>query len=51
MLRGAHGMPIRSTQRANNSLALAEPEPLTLANRMTKSFTLWSGMPGLRESS
>ena len=35
----------------NNSLALAEPEPLTLANRMTKSFTLWSGMPGLRESS
>ncbi len=29
---------MRSTARANISFALAEPEPLTLANRMTKSF-------------
>src|SRR5262245_66055473 len=44
MLRGAHGTPMRSTERANNSLALAEPEPLTLANRTTKSFTLLIGL-------
>ena len=50
MLRGATGMPIRSTERANSSLALAEPDPLTLANRTTKSFTLWIGMLVLRES-
>src|SRR6201991_4602943 len=40
MLRGATGIPIRRTERANSSLALAEPEPLTFANRTTKSFTL-----------
>ena len=34
----------------NNSLALAEPDPLTLANRTTKSFMLWIGMLVLRES-
>src|SRR5215472_2809944 len=43
MLRGATGMPMRSTERANSSLALAEPEPLTLAKRTTKSFTLLIG--------
>ena len=51
MLRGATGMPMRSTARANSSLALAEPEPLTLANRTTKSFTLSIGMLVLRGSS
>ena len=44
------GMPMRRMERANSSLALAEPEPLTLANWTTKSFTLWSGMLVLRES-
>ena len=44
MLRGATGTPMRSTARANSSLALAEPEPLTLANRTTKSFTLLIGL-------
>ena len=44
MLRGATGTPMRSTERANSSLALAEPEPLTLANRTTKSFTLLIGL-------
>jgi len=29
---------------ANSSLALAEPEPLTLAKRITKSFTLLIGL-------
>ena len=48
MLRGATGTPMRSTARANISFALAEPEPLTLAKRMTKSFMLpigacWTG--------
>ena len=55
MLRGATGTPMRSTARANNSLALAEPEPLTLAKRTTKSFTrliggLAVGMRSLRGS-
>src|ERR1700729_3967248 len=48
MLRGETGTPWRRMARANNSLALAEPEPLTLAKRTTKSFTLliglWTGM-------
>ena len=44
MLRGATGMPMRRIERANSSLALAEPEPLTLANRTTKSFTLLIGL-------
>ena len=45
MLRGETGTPMRITERANSSLALAEPEPLTLANRTTKSFTLSIGIP------
>src|SRR5262249_38296609 len=44
MLRGAHGMPMRRMARANISLALAEPEPLTLAKRTTKSFTRLIGV-------
>jgi hypothetical protein len=44
MLRGAHGMPMRRIARANISFALAEPEPLTLAKRTTKSFTLLIGV-------
>ena len=38
MLRGLTGTPMRKIALANNSLALAEPEPLTLANLMTKSL-------------
>src|SRR5215213_7462654 len=38
MLRGLTGMPIRRKLFANSSFADAEPEPLTLANLMTKSF-------------
>src|SRR6516162_1432441 len=44
MLRGATGTPMRRMARANSSLALAEPDPFTLANRMTKSFTLLIGL-------
>src|SRR3569833_2602783 len=43
MLRGETGTPMRITARANISLSLAEPEPLTLAKRTTKSFTRLSG--------
>src|SRR5438552_1463003 len=39
MLRGETGMPMRRKLFANSSLAEAEPEPLTLANLMTKSLT------------
>ena len=39
MLRGLTGTPMRSRLRANSSFADAEPEPLTLANLMTKSLT------------
>src|SRR5687767_9427472 len=39
MLRAATGTPMRMTERANMPLALAEPEPLTLANLTTKSLT------------
>src|SRR5450759_1267371 len=39
MLRGLTGTPILRMDRANNSLAEAEPEPLTLANLITKSLT------------
>src|SRR3954464_1985159 len=39
MLRELAGMPIRNTDLANSALALAEPEPLTLANLRTKSLT------------
>src|SRR4051812_15319424 len=38
ILRGATGTPMRRIERANNSFADAEPEPLTLANLMTKSL-------------
>ena len=44
MLRGETGTPWRRIERANSSLALAEPEPLTLAKRITKSFTLLIGL-------
>ena len=39
MLRGLTGTPMRRRLRANSSFADAEPEPLTLANLMTKSLT------------
>ena len=39
MLRGLTGTPMRRIDRANSSLAEAEPEPLTLANLTTKSLT------------
>ena len=35
-------------ERANRRFALADPEPLTLANRMTKSFTGSACVSGLR---
>src|SRR5882757_8401217 len=41
MLRELAGMPIRKMDLANSALALAEPDPLTLANLTTKSLTLW----------
>jgi hypothetical protein len=52
MLRGLTGTPIRRIARAKSSLALAEPEPFTLANLTTKSLVAVSfcGMeilPGL----
>ena len=39
MLRGLTGTPMRRIAFANSSFAEAEPEPLTLANLMTKSLT------------
>src|ERR1017187_6706837 len=39
MLRVAIGTLMRRMERANNSLAEAEPEPFTLANLTTKSLT------------
>src|SRR5262249_44021864 len=39
MLREATGTPMRSTERAKRRLALADPDPLTLANLTTKSLT------------
>src|SRR5215470_8856135 len=41
MLRELAGMPMRRIDRANRPLALAEPDPFTLANLTTKSLTLW----------
>src|SRR6185436_15732844 len=38
MLRGLTGMPMRRKLLAKSSFADAEPEPLTLANLMTKSL-------------
>src|SRR5271163_665134 len=40
MLRELAGIPMRRIDLANNVLALAEPDPLTLANLTTKSLTL-----------
>src|SRR5262249_53537768 len=40
MLRELAGMPIRRIDLANSALALAEPDPLTLANLTTKSLML-----------
>ena len=54
MLRGVAGTPMRRIDCANSLFALAEPEPLTLAKRTTKSFTLliglWTDMKVPRES-
>src|ERR1700736_5493193 len=41
MFRELAGMPILRIDLANSELALAEPDPLTLANLTTKSLTLW----------
>src|SRR5271157_3967534 len=43
MLRELAGIPIRRIDLANSALALAEPDPLTLANLTTKSLTRVSG--------
>src|SRR5260370_37081595 len=42
ILRELAGIPIRRIDLANSELALAEPDPLTLANLTTKSLTLWT---------
>ena len=47
MLRGLTGTPMRRMALANSSLAEAEPEPLTLANLMTKSLMAWMASCGL----
>ena len=39
IFRGLAETPIRSTARANNAFAEADPDPLTFANFMTKSLT------------
>src|SRR5437868_14438468 len=41
MLRELAGIPMRRIDFANSELALAEPDPLTLANLTTKSLTRW----------
>src|SRR5438270_13643092 len=41
MLRELAGIPMRRIDLAKSELALAEPDPLTLANLTTKSLTLW----------
>src|SRR5580693_1657984 len=43
ILRGVAGTPMRRIDFANIWFALAEPEPLTLANLTTKSLTDSSG--------
>src|SRR5215472_808957 len=43
MLRELAGIPIRRIDFAKSALALAEPDPLTLANLTTKSLTLVIG--------
>jgi hypothetical protein len=47
MLRAATGTPLRRMDLTNRPLALAEPEPLTLANFTTKSFTAVMGISGI----
>src|SRR5215475_4471696 len=39
MLRGLTGTPMRRIDFANSVFALADPEPFTFANLMTKSLT------------
>src|SRR5215471_20151338 len=41
ILRELAGIPMRRIDLANSALALAEPDPFTLANLTTKSLTLW----------
>src|SRR5207244_12213224 len=41
ILRELAGIPIRRIDLAKSALALADPDPLTLANLTTKSLTLW----------
>ncbi len=50
MLRVATGTPMRRIDLANMPLALAEPEPFTLANLTTKSLTV-TGPPLFTASS
>src|SRR3954469_11550927 len=40
MFRGLTGTPMRRIDFARSRLALADPDPLTLANLMTNSFVL-----------
>src|SRR5689334_25212514 len=48
MLRGLTGTPMRKIDFANSVLAEAEPEPLTLANLMTKLLVRCSVAGGMR---
>src|SRR3972149_5240073 len=52
MLRGLTGTPMRRIALANIMFAEADPDPLTLANLITKSLVLWIGcdMRAPRES-
>src|SRR5258708_5328224 len=43
ILRDVTGTPMRRIDSANSSFALADPEPLTLANLTTKSFVVSIG--------
>src|SRR5579863_230535 len=43
IFRDATGMPMRRIDLAKSWLALAEPEPFTLANLTTKSFVFSNG--------
>src|SRR5262245_20168420 len=49
MLRAPTGTPIRRMTLANSPLALADPDPFTLANLTTKSFVAVSGFDMDRE--
>src|SRR6185369_8835085 len=48
IFRAATGTPIRRIDLANMPLALAEPDPFTLANLTTKSFTRAFNSTGIR---